>query len=75
MPAPHAPIDDLRTHTKPVSLIQLAVYIGVTRRTLYTHIDKGALKVVRRGGVIRVTPKEARRYVGLAEPRPKSSTR
>ncbi len=71
MPAAHQPIDDddLATRKKPVSLIQLAGYVGVTRRTLYTHVEKGALKVVRRGGVLRVTAKEARRYAGLAEPK------
>ncbi len=65
MPAAQPPIDDLLHHTKPVSLIQLATYLGITRRTLYTHVEKGALKVVKRGGVIRVTPREARRYAGL----------
>ena len=61
MPAAAPAIDDLATYAKPLSLIQLADYIGVTRRTLYTHVEKGALKVVKRGGVIRVTPGEARR--------------
>ncbi len=75
MPAAHAAIDDLLTVTKPVSLIQLADYIGVTRRTLYTHVEKGALRVVKRGGVIRVTPREARRYAGLAEPKLTSPAR
>lgn len=70
MPAPHPPVDDLATRHKPVSLIQLAGYVGVTRRTLYTHVEKGALKVVKRGGVIRVTAAEARRYAGICEPRP-----
>lgn len=67
MPAalPSLTEDSLRTLRKPVSLIQLADFMGVTRRTLYTHIEKGALKVVKRGGVIRVTPNEARRYAGV----------
>jgi transcriptional antiterminator len=70
MPAALPALDDdtLATRRKPVSLIQLADYVGVTRRTLYTHIEKGALKVVQHLGVIRVTAREARRYAGLTEP-------
>lgn len=75
MPAAHEPIDDLATRKKPVSLIQLADWCNTTRRTLYTHIEKGALKVVQRGGVIRVTAAEARRYAGLSEPkRPRAAS-
>lgn len=67
MPAPHPPIDDLAQRKKPVSLIQLADWMGTTRRTLYSHVEKGALKTVKRGGFIRVTAKEARRYAGVSE--------
>lgn len=75
MPAALPILDDdsLLRRRKPVSLIQLADYVGVTRRTLYTHVEKGALKTVKRLGVIRVTAKEARRYAGLVEPKPPAS--
>lgn len=60
--------DDLRTRRKPVSILQLARYLGLTRRTLYNHRDKGALAVVKVGGTLLVPAKEARRYAGLSEP-------
>jgi len=60
-------VADLATYPgKFVSPMQLAVYFGVSRRTIYHHIDKGALAVVRRHGVLRVTIDEARRYCGLS---------
>jgi excisionase family DNA binding protein len=62
--------DDLRTRRKPVSILQLARYLGLTRRTLYNHRDKGALAVVKVGGTLLVPAKEARRYAGLSEPKP-----
>lgn len=63
----HDPIDDLKTtREKYVSLAQLAHYIGCARRTLYYHRDKGALRVIKRVGVIRVPIAEARRYAGLS---------
>lgn len=61
------PICDLRTcQRKLISPMQLAEYIGVTRRTIYHHIDKGALRAVRRHGIVRIRIEEARRYA--AEP-------
>lgn len=57
------PVDDLETHPKKfVSVIQLAGYLSVSRRTLYYHINKGALRAVKRVGVIRIPIEEARRY-------------
>lgn len=62
----HTPIRDLETHPrKYVSPLQLAEYVGVTKRTIYHHIDKGALRVVKLGGVLRVHIEEAKRYVGV----------
>lgn len=59
------PIDDLaRCPRKLITPIQLALYAGVTRRTIYHHIEKGALKVRHVGGVIRIHITEARKYVG-----------
>lgn len=59
-------IEDIDTHrTKHVTLPELAAYIGVTTRSLYHQIDKGALIAVRIGGVIRVKTTEARRYCSV----------
>lgn len=58
-------ISDLSTYRRRyVTPMQLADYIGITRRTIYHHIDKGALAVVRIGGVLRIRTTEARRYAG-----------
>lgn len=57
---------DLATWRKAfVSPIQLAAYVGVTRRTIYHHIEKGALAARRIGGVVRIRTAEARRYAGV----------
>lgn len=62
----HEKVEDLTTYTGPnLTLLQLAEAIDVPRRTLYYHVEIGALKVVRRGGVIRVLTSEALRYAGL----------
>lgn len=59
------PITDLGTYRrKYVTPAQLAEYVGVTRRTIYHHIDKGALPVVRIVGVIRIRIRDAREYAG-----------
>lgn len=67
------PIRDLATYSaRFVTLLQLANYCGLSRRTLYHHIDKGALKVRKIGGVIRIPIEHARQYAG--EPaQPKSA--
>ena len=58
-------IRDLRTYRKPfVTPDQLADYVGVTRRTIYHHIEKGALRVVKIGRLVRIPSAEARRYAG-----------
>lgn len=41
---------------------QLARYLNVSRRTIYHHIEKGALSVRKIGGVVRIPIDEARRY-------------
>ena len=64
MRLPTKPISDLdRYPRKFISPIQLATYFGISRRTVYYHIAKGALQVVRRGGVVRIHVDEAKRYV------------
>jgi hypothetical protein len=53
MRQPHEKIEDLtRYRGTHLSLIQLSEAINVPRRTLYYHVEKGALKVVKRLGVI-----------------------
>lgn len=65
MPSAIPPIDDLATYSKKyVTPAQLAAYVGITRRTIYHHIDKGALRVVHIGGVIRIRIRDARTYAG-----------
>ena len=49
---------------KYVTPAQLAAYVAITRRTIYHHIDKGALRVVHIGGVLRIKTVDARRYAG-----------
>jgi excisionase family DNA binding protein len=57
-------ITDLEKHPKNyVSIDQLADYVGVSRRTVYNHIDKGTLKAVKVGGSLRIPVEEAKRYV------------
>lgn len=56
-------IDTLATHPgKFVSPRQLAEYLNVDPRTIYYHIDKGALRARRIGGVLRIPIAEARSY-------------
>ena len=55
---------DLDTHDEPVvTVAELAAYWRVSPRTIYRHIDKGALEVRRLpGGDIRIPIDAARRY-------------
>lgn len=56
-------IADLATYRRKfVTPIQLAAYVGVTRRTIYHHIEKGALRAVKRGGALRIPIRDARDY-------------
>lgn len=56
-------IDDLSTYQRKfVTPIQLAAYVGVSRRTIYHHIEKGALHAVKRGGALRIPIAVAREY-------------
>lgn len=59
-----AGIIDLDSHPHPhVTVEDLARYWGVSTRTVYRDIDKGALKVLRLpGGNIRIRTKDAREY-------------
>lgn len=64
-------VADLTTYPRKfLSPIQLACYIGVSRRTIYHHIDKGALRARRIGGVLRIHITEARKYVQDDPPSP-----
>jgi len=59
------PIGDLSTYPgKYVTFAQLADYVGITRRTIYNHLNKGAIRARRVGGVLRIPIDEARAYVG-----------
>lgn len=58
-------IMDLSTHgERHVTVAELASYWGVSERTIYRDIDKGALPVMRvgSGGTIRITIEAARQY-------------
>lgn len=59
-------IRDLASHPYPfVTVEELADCLCVSTKTIYRHIDKGALTVVRVGGtIIRIPIQEARRYAG-----------
>lgn len=63
-------IRDLASHPYPfVTVEELADCLTVTTKTIYRHIDKGALHVVRIGGTtIRIPIHEARRYAGSPPP-------
>jgi excisionase family DNA binding protein len=72
------PIADLRTYRRRfVSAAQLADYVGVTRKTIYQHIRKGALPVHKMGGVVRIRKADALAYVGETDPhqRPLQATK
>lgn len=63
------PITDLSTYRGTyISPIQLANYVGVTRRTIYTHIEKGALRARKIGkgvrAAVRIHIRDARVYCG-----------
>lgn len=66
---PLSPIMNLRTYRgRYLSVLALARYVGTTRRTIYNHIDKGALPVVKIGGVLRVRREDALVYCGDVDP-------
>lgn len=65
MPRRIVQIPDLKTYTKRfVTPRQLSDYVGVPRRTVYHHIDKGALPVHRIGGAVMIRIVDARKYAG-----------
>ena len=55
---------DLATHTaKHVTVQELAAYWSVTPKTIYRHIDKGALQAqYLPGGLVRIRIEDARTY-------------
>lgn len=56
-------IASLKTHAKKfVRPLQLARYTGIPIRTIYHHIEKGALPAQRRGGVVVIRIEQARLY-------------
>ena len=66
MGRPRTPLTDLRTYpNKYVRPQQLAEYVDVPIRTIYYHINKGALRAVRIGKRLRIPIRNARQYVGL----------
>lgn len=61
---------DLDTYAKPyVRLQDLAGLLGISPRTVYHHIEKGTLKAVKIGGLLRIPIAEARKYAA-GTPRP-----
>lgn len=67
MPRLHRAIASLATHpTKFIRPLQLACYTGIPIRTIYHHIEKGALSATRRGGLLVIRIEIAREYA--AEP-------
>lgn len=63
MPRLLTPIADLATYPgRYVRPAALALYLGLPRRTIYHHIEKGALTVVKRGGVILIKKAVAQAY-------------
>lgn len=66
MARPRTPLIDLRTYPhKYVRLQALSTYVDVPIRTIYYHIQKGALHAVKIGGSLRVPIQTAREYAGL----------
>lgn len=64
---PRTPAVDLLTTTRRyITLQQLAEYMDIARRTLYYHVEKGALPVVRRRGVLRIKIDDAREYADIS---------
>jgi excisionase family DNA binding protein len=60
---PTEPIKNLKTYPKKhVTPIELATYVGVPRRTIYHHIEKGALPFKKRGGAIIIRKSDALAY-------------
>ncbi len=64
---PRTPLTDLATYPcQYVRPQQLAVYTDQSIRTIYHHIEKGALRAVKIGKSLRIPTKVARQYVGLS---------
>lgn len=65
MSATTIPIPDLATWPHAfVRPRQLAEYVGISRRTIDHHIEKGALPALRRGGIRVIRLADARVYAG-----------
>lgn len=63
MPPRLPEIESLATHRgKFVRPLQLSRYTGISIRTIYHHIDKGALLAVRRRGILVIRIEIARKY-------------
>jgi excisionase family DNA binding protein len=66
------PIRDLTTHPVPyVSVAELAVYWGVSRKQIYKQIDAGTLQAIRLGPrLFRIRTNVAREFEERARMRP-----
>lgn len=64
-------IRDIATHQEAnVTIVALAEYLGVSTKTIYRHIAKGALSAIHVGPyrrVVRIPIREARAYCGVKE--------
>lgn len=70
MGRPRATLTDFDTYPhKYVRPQVLATYIDIPLRTIYYHIQKGALSAVKVGGVLRIPIQIARAYVGESKER------
>lgn len=62
-------ITNLATHPiRYLTVQELAEYLRLNERTIYYHIDKGALPAVRIGDSIRIRVEDARMYAGENRP-------
>lgn len=68
MARPRTPLTDIKTYPgKYVRPQQLAVYVDIPLRTIYHHINKGALRAVKIGKTLRIPIDEARSYVSIPQ--------
>lgn len=59
------PVDLAACTRKYVTPLQLALYLEVSRSTIYNQIDKGTIRIKKIGGLIRIPLAAAREYADL----------